>query len=133
MTVNGISLCFVSCHLTPHETERHVLLRNGDIFEILRAMSSEGGRGKGLDITQIFDHVFVFGDLNYRISIGRNKAGSFDESTLKRQEEEIVRNGRFADTDALANVNSDDRAELREAVLAAIARHDFASLYRFVH
>ncbi|OQR98644.1 phosphatidylinositol-3,4,5-trisphosphate 5-phosphatase [Achlya hypogyna] len=66
LTVDGLSLCFVNCHLAAHEAQKFLDRRNSDCAEILN-----GARVglKSLSIDHQFDHAFWFGDMNYRINL----------------------------------------------------------------
>lgn len=63
------SFCFVNCHLTAHQNK--VKARNRDCALLLNALRM-GNRHFTLP-TQ-FDHVFWFGDMNYRIDLPRPEA-----------------------------------------------------------
>eukprot|EP00301_Raphidiophrys_heterophryoidea_P018100 c3087_g1_i1.p1 GENE.c3087_g1_i1~~c3087_g1_i1.p1 ORF type:complete len:867 (+),score=153.90 c3087_g1_i1:268-2868(+) len=89
-------LCFLSCHLHPHESEKDCVARNDDIQEILRGVSSS--LKHPFDVSQFYDHVFVFGDLNYRVnmSIKDHKPRSD-----KQQRDDVLHAIRAKDTHSL--------------------------------
>ncbi|KDO29986.1 hypothetical protein SPRG_05175 [Saprolegnia parasitica CBS 223.65] len=66
LVVDGVSLCFVNCHLAAHEAQKFLDRRNSDCTEILN-----GARvgHKSLSLDHQFDHAFWFGDMNYRINL----------------------------------------------------------------
>lgn len=59
------SLAFMSCHLAAHS--HRLAQRNENCQEVLRETRAVGI--KELDVATQFDHVFLFGDLNYRIDL----------------------------------------------------------------
>ncbi len=85
--IEGTSLCFISCHLAAHI--QHWKHRNRDLEEIFdgihvgtTASEKLSDGHESLDVTQQFHHVFVFGDLNYRIDI--NDPGETDNDKKVR-------------------------------------------------
>ncbi|CAM9879346.1 unnamed protein product, partial [Phaeothamnion confervicola] len=71
--LRGTTLCFVSCHLQAHAGAAHLDRRNKSCAEILQG--ARLGPRRRLDLDAQFHHVFVFGDMNYRIDFGM----SFEE------------------------------------------------------
>ncbi|KNC51516.1 inositol 5-phosphatase 1 [Thecamonas trahens ATCC 50062] len=75
------SFFFVTSHLAAHQGE--VAKRNADFSEIIQGLSKLSVRN--VDVTSLYDHVFWFGDLNYRIDLERDavlaavEAGNLDE------------------------------------------------------
>jgi hypothetical protein len=55
------SLCFVSCHLAAHDGEKFLARRNADARDIFKHCL-----GKENDVSSMYHHCFMFGDLNYR-------------------------------------------------------------------
>ncbi|KAF8283619.1 putative Unc104-like kinesin [Trypanosoma cruzi] len=69
------SLCFCTCHLTARN--EHFAMRNSMLEEII------GNIRLGIldaDVTAQFDHVFFFGDFNYRCDVDVSKAETFIKS-----------------------------------------------------
>jgi hypothetical protein len=62
--LRGTSLVFVNAHLAAHESAKKCDARNANVAEVLHGLRF--GADKRHDLTQ-FDHVFWFGDLNYRL------------------------------------------------------------------
>lgn len=62
------SFFFVTSHLAAHQGE--VAKRNSDFAEIVQGLSKLSV--KNVDVTGLYDHVFWFGDLNYRIDLERD-------------------------------------------------------------
>jgi len=62
--VLGTRIAFVSCHLAAHLHQIHA--RNNDVIEILKGIHMFDKR---LDLTAQCDHLFWFGDMNYRIDL----------------------------------------------------------------
>ncbi|KAH8091615.1 hypothetical protein JL720_5927 [Aureococcus anophagefferens] len=67
--VHGTTLCFVCCHLEAFQGE--VFGRNSDFSQVVDSLRL--GR-KDLDALHQFDHVFWFGDLNYRVDLPQSQA-----------------------------------------------------------
>eukprot|EP00299_Pterocystis_sp_00344_P013821 c6811_g1_i1.p1 GENE.c6811_g1_i1~~c6811_g1_i1.p1 ORF type:complete len:678 (+),score=147.83 c6811_g1_i1:54-2087(+) len=88
ITIHTTQLCFLSCHLTPHESEKQVLHRNQDVFDILRTTSH--ALDKRMDITHRFDHMFVFGDLNYRIGGGEKDIRPFVMKAIENEDYDLL-------------------------------------------
>ena len=69
ISVHRTHLCFVTAHLAAHM--EYVKRRNRDAFDIFKGLRTLGQAKlpgtRQLDPTIGFDHVFFFGDLNYRI------------------------------------------------------------------
>jgi len=94
LSLNGTSLCFVSCHLAAHEGGKHLEARNSDVREIMSGV--EVGL-KGLDLASQFHHCFWMGDMNYRVDLGTveefhhlSPGEGKDKKTLQKQKFEIV-------------------------------------------
>ena len=63
LSLGRTSFCFVTAHLAAHQGERGQLLeRNLDSVRVLHSLL-----GDGRDACTAFDHLFVCGDLNYRL------------------------------------------------------------------
>ncbi|XP_031564275.1 phosphatidylinositol 3,4,5-trisphosphate 5-phosphatase 2-like isoform X3 [Actinia tenebrosa] len=62
---SATSLCFINCHLAARSTR--VLRRNQNYHDILKGLNL--GQKNVFDLTNQFNHVFWFGDLNYRIDL----------------------------------------------------------------
>ena len=60
----GTSMCFISCHLAAHDGQLQSRVSN--IHEILSGVNLGDAM---LDITSQFDHVFLLGDLNFRVDL----------------------------------------------------------------
>eukprot|EP00949_MAST-11_sp_MAST-11-sp1_P004192 g4192.t1 len=71
--VAGMSLCFISCHLAAHM--KNLGNRNEDCSEIIKNLRLENKR---IDMVHQFDHVFLLGDLNYRIDMNRVRDPSLE-------------------------------------------------------
>ncbi|OQS02462.1 phosphatidylinositol-3,4,5-trisphosphate 5-phosphatase [Thraustotheca clavata] len=85
LVVDGISLCFVNCHLAAHESQKFLDRRNSDCAEILNG--ARVGR-KSLSLDHQFDHVFWFGDMNYRVNLAYSN-GSNEEMTKEAHWEAV--------------------------------------------
>jgi hypothetical protein len=70
MFLNNTSFCFLNCHLAAGSEKW--AKRNANYRDILAKLQL-GDRKKltDFDVTNQFHHVFLFGDLNYRIAIGK--------------------------------------------------------------
>jgi len=68
--IEHASFAFISCHLAAHEGQVFLKKRNADLMEILRKTSKgcEGLADRNIDFVAQTDHVFILGDLNYRIA-----------------------------------------------------------------
>jgi len=62
--LRGTTLVFVNAHLAAHENAKHCAARDDSVAEVLQGVRL--GADRTQDLTQ-FDHVFWFGDLNYRV------------------------------------------------------------------
>ncbi|KAK3697934.1 hypothetical protein QZH41_013014 [Actinostola sp. cb2023] len=65
---SATSLCFINCHLAARSTR--VSRRNQNYHDILKGLNL--GQKSVFDLTNQFNHVFWFGDLNYRIDMEVN-------------------------------------------------------------
>ena len=65
------SLCFVSCHLAAHAPK--LLQRNQNCQQILSDTRKQLSSSL-LDLGSMFDHLFWFGDLNYRLDLSNQHA-----------------------------------------------------------
>jgi hypothetical protein len=81
LTVSETTLTFISCHLTALEGYTKCAQRNDSVEEILGGVRFGD---KSIDPTLLSHHTFVFGDLNYRITLdprlppsGRERRPSF--------------------------------------------------------
>ncbi|KAI8879924.1 DNase I-like protein [Backusella circina FSU 941] len=70
------SFIFINCHLTAHQSK--LSERNANVQRILDELNMPKfssakikTKGKDLSVTDQFDHVFLFGDTNYRINAER--------------------------------------------------------------
>ncbi|KAI8352122.1 Endonuclease/exonuclease/phosphatase [Choanephora cucurbitarum] len=75
--VGSKSLIFINCHLRAHQT--HVAERNANIQRILYELKmprfkTQKKKKKNIDLCVLnqFDHVFLFGDTNYRLNAERS-------------------------------------------------------------
>jgi len=75
--LHDVSLAFVCCHLSAHQGK--VAARNNDVRQILRHLRL---RNAAFDVTQQFDHIFFFGDMNYRIDAPLDELHPFSPSRL---------------------------------------------------
>jgi hypothetical protein len=65
------TMCFVDSHLAAHQDQEQA--RNANYRDIVRGLSHAlYMENSPLDITNQFDHLFWFGDLNYRIDLPRD-------------------------------------------------------------
>ena len=67
------SLCFVGSHLAAHQNK--IENRNDDYLTIVKGLTPllYQLNSQSIDITNQFDHIFWFGDLNYRIDLSREE------------------------------------------------------------
>ncbi|XP_067948366.1 phosphatidylinositol 3,4,5-trisphosphate 5-phosphatase 2-like [Watersipora subatra] len=67
LNFDGTSLCFVCCHLAANR--ERLARRNQNSRDILKVLANSIGSKaySDFDITNQFNHFFVFGDLNYRV------------------------------------------------------------------
>ncbi|KAJ9446672.1 Type II inositol polyphosphate 5-phosphatase 15 [Diplonema papillatum] len=98
-------IVFLGCHLAAHQGS--IQRRHSDIDEIIAGISSSIGTWR-LQVTAEFPHVFLMGDLNYRIDTREDSKMLLDE---------------FKDPQAI-------RLNDRHEVLAAIQAKDYATLRR---
>mmetsp|Transcript_17382 Transcript_17382/g.35862 ORF Transcript_17382/g.35862 Transcript_17382/m.35862 type:complete len:2102 (+) Transcript_17382:50-6355(+) len=80
------SLAFVTCHLAARVTRLHTRQENYE--EIVRGLHIDGSAHsakpvKNIDFLHQFDHVFWFGDLNYRIDMGSHGTAKEFKKTVK--------------------------------------------------
>ncbi|NXY00204.1 SHIP2 phosphatase, partial [Centropus bengalensis] len=64
---NGTSFGFVNCHLASGSEKTH--RRNQNYSDILRSLALGDKRLSAFDLTLRFNHLFWFGDLNYRLDM----------------------------------------------------------------
>ena len=76
MQVRASSLCFVGCHLAARP--ERIAERNGNYTDILECLRL--GR-KEFELGQQFHHVFLAGDLNYRVELPCEEAKAHAESS----------------------------------------------------
>ena len=76
MQVRASSLCFVGCHLAARP--ERIAERNGNYTDILECLRL--GR-KEFELGQQFHHVFLAGDLNYRVELPFEEAKAHAESS----------------------------------------------------
>lgn len=62
---DGTRLCFINSHLAAHDGEKFREQRIRDVRDIMKGIS----KNECLPFINCFDHVFWFGDLNYRLDI----------------------------------------------------------------
>lgn len=73
MFVNNTSFCFLNCHLAAGAEKWS--RRNANYRDILAKMQlGDKKKLNDFDVTNQFHHVFLFGDLNYRIQMDCNEA-----------------------------------------------------------
>lgn len=65
---DGTTLCFVNSHLPAHEGEKYRNARNADVRRIMRSFERQCPDRNGTVFSERFDHLFWFGDLNYRLN-----------------------------------------------------------------
>ena len=68
MWIYDTSLCFITAHLAAHQTK--VKDRNDNVERIFQNLRLHV---KEVDLNNQFNHIFFFGDLNYRIDMGRDE------------------------------------------------------------
>ncbi|KAG8927387.1 hypothetical protein FRC01_007549 [Tulasnella sp. 417] len=75
LKVAGVSLLFVNAHLAAHEERAAVRLANmakiKTDLDLDNFLEPDDTRAMSEDITDHFDHAFLFGDLNFRLSVTR--------------------------------------------------------------
>jgi len=64
----GLRFAWISCHLTAHRKSKNVKSRNECLANIFQQMDKKVGTN-GYLLTSQFDHVFLLGDLNYRVNL----------------------------------------------------------------
>ena len=64
LTLHHTQLCFVNCHLAAHQ--ENTALRNANCRSIFKSLKVSGSGGAD-DVTNAYHHVFLAGDLNYRL------------------------------------------------------------------
>ena len=67
LTLHHTQLCFVNCHLAAHQ--ENTPLRNANCRSIFKSLKVSGSGGAD-DVTNAYHHVFLSGDLNYRLEYG---------------------------------------------------------------
>jgi hypothetical protein len=72
LTVRGTRLSFMTCHLEAHEGAHHYVNRNKNLAEILGGAKPDPDYYM-LDTTIYSHHMFVCGDLNYRIKFSKEE------------------------------------------------------------
>ncbi|KAL3776478.1 hypothetical protein HJC23_009277 [Cyclotella cryptica] len=75
LTLRSTRLSFLTCHLEAHEGLNHYLNRNRNLVEILGGAKPHPDYYM-LDATIYSHHMFVCGDLNYRIRFGENSVNN---------------------------------------------------------
>lgn len=74
-------LCFVNCHLAAHQDM--TTARNADMCRVIKSLKYPMGKRCSGDLLTCFHHVFVLGDLNYRLSFGtQGEARKPDKETF---------------------------------------------------
>eukprot|EP00299_Pterocystis_sp_00344_P018146 c9064_g1_i3.p1 GENE.c9064_g1_i3~~c9064_g1_i3.p1 ORF type:complete len:397 (+),score=79.35 c9064_g1_i3:84-1274(+) len=91
LKVYDTRLCFLSCHLHAHESQKMVVTRNQDLVEILKGASNS--LKLRLDVAQRFDHTFLFGDLNYRTDVTSLESKSDEEH--HQLVAQMIKNGEY--------------------------------------
>ncbi|KAH7106478.1 DNase I-like protein [Auriculariales sp. MPI-PUGE-AT-0066] len=75
MDVNGTRLLFINAHLAAHGDKAHLRLANLQKIKaelnVETFLKPDDSRNMAEDISDRFDHTFLFGDLNYRLDISR--------------------------------------------------------------
>ena len=93
LSLGRTSYCFVTAHLAAHQGERGQLLeRNRDSVRVLHNLLGADGR----DTCTAFDHLYFFGDLNYRLG----SADMPDKVTATRPESVAAWDAIVADVEA---------------------------------
>lgn len=107
-------LAFVTAHLAAHEGDAYYKARNDNIREILRGTKSLGGPKhlSSYDVATSAHHMFLMGDLNYRIRIVPNNN---DNSNNKNDK----------------SSSHLDQQEQVKAALELVAAGDFETLYSY--
>jgi len=68
MTIRKTRLTFMTCHLEAHEGITHYQNRNSNLYEILDGTRTGPKHTNLLDASVVSHHMFLCGDLNYRIN-----------------------------------------------------------------
>ena len=79
LTLHHTQLCFINCHLAAHQ--ENTALRNANARSIFKSLKVAGSGGAD-DVTNAFHHVFLAGDLNYRLDYsgqGDNRSPSSEQ------------------------------------------------------
>ncbi|KIO23285.1 hypothetical protein M407DRAFT_27204, partial [Tulasnella calospora MUT 4182] len=75
LKVAGVSLLFVNAHLAAHEERAAVRVANmakiKTDLDLDSFLEPDDTRATSEDITDHFDHAFIFGDLNFRLNVTR--------------------------------------------------------------
>jgi len=68
LRIYGLRLGWISCHLAAHKKTKHLKARNSNLSDIFRACDKILA-SRGYNLTSEMDHLFLLGDLNYRIDL----------------------------------------------------------------
>ncbi|GBG27468.1 Phosphatidylinositol 3,4,5-trisphosphate 5-phosphatase 1 [Hondaea fermentalgiana] len=79
-TMYGMRMGWISCHLAAHKKQRYLKARNNDLAEIFMSFDKKLS-SRWYNLTSVLDHIFLLGDLNYRIDLGL--AGLVPTSAVK--------------------------------------------------
>ena len=117
LSLGRTTFCFVTAHLAAHQGEKGQLLeRNRDSVRILQNLL-----GDGRDACTCFDHLFFFGDLNYRLG----PAELPDKVSASRPESTSYWNSVAADIQAANWQGLYERDQLRDQIAGGRAFYGF--------
>jgi len=107
-TLRNTRLSFFTAHLAAHEGEQYYAARNHSIAEIFRGAKTDPNLNF-LDAAVLSHHIFVCGDLNYRIRLDDEVSGS---SCPQKKEDDGANGSHFAQAKAL--VEAEDWTTLND-------------------
>ncbi|KAL9184897.1 hypothetical protein ACHAXT_002674 [Thalassiosira profunda] len=84
LTLRGTRLSFMTCHLEAHEGLNHYANRNKNLAEIFAGAKTDPAYHLH-DATIISHHMFLCGDLNYRIRFGENEELKKKKKNMKNK------------------------------------------------
>jgi hypothetical protein len=116
----GKSLCFLSCHLAAHL--KHLDDRVSNLHEIFHQLRLGV---KKLELTHQFDHMFLIGDLNFRVDLSTydpEKYGFIDHAHHVNAVKELVAN---SDWDALMSCDQLKQIQRQRVPPTACELHGF--------